>query len=233
MTTEQLADAREMYMAHTMFRREFGLLPDLISGVADGDVARARLVADHAGLVDSVLQHHHRAEDEHLWPRLHVRGGAPASVLVSEMEAQHEQIHATGDQLLSGLVTWRDTASARQGDTLATLAGRLAALLREHLSLEEEKVVPLIEQYITAAEWHQMLENAGMDFTPEQLVLLFGMMMYEGEPAALSMALENMPPEVAAMLRVEAPAAYARHSAELYGTPTPARSGSPAVRAVI
>jgi hypothetical protein len=40
MSSETYADVREMYMAHTMFRREFGLLPALISGVRIGDVTR-------------------------------------------------------------------------------------------------------------------------------------------------------------------------------------------------
>jgi DNA-binding CsgD family transcriptional regulator len=34
MSSEPYADVREMYMAHAMFRREFGLLPALIGGVA-------------------------------------------------------------------------------------------------------------------------------------------------------------------------------------------------------
>lgn len=36
---EPLADARDMFAAHTLFRREFGLMPGLVRAVADGDKA--------------------------------------------------------------------------------------------------------------------------------------------------------------------------------------------------
>lgn len=48
MSSEPYADVREMYMAHAMFRREFGMLPALISGVRAGDAARAEVVAQHS-----------------------------------------------------------------------------------------------------------------------------------------------------------------------------------------
>ena len=42
MTTinEPLADARDMFAVHTMFRREFGLMPGLIRAVTVGDTRR-------------------------------------------------------------------------------------------------------------------------------------------------------------------------------------------------
>ena len=42
-----LADARDMFAAHTLFRREFGLMPGLVRAVAAGDTKRSALVADH------------------------------------------------------------------------------------------------------------------------------------------------------------------------------------------
>lgn len=44
MSIEPLADVRDMYMAHTMFRREIGLAPALIRDVADGDVEEERAI---------------------------------------------------------------------------------------------------------------------------------------------------------------------------------------------
>jgi hypothetical protein len=45
--TEPLADARDMFAVHTMFRREFGMSLDLVRGVMAGDAQRAAAVADH------------------------------------------------------------------------------------------------------------------------------------------------------------------------------------------
>ena len=64
------ADSRAMFVAHAMFRREFGLMPDLVRAVAPGDKQRATLVAEHIALVSSVLSQHHVGEDRHIWPRL-------------------------------------------------------------------------------------------------------------------------------------------------------------------
>ena len=65
-----LADVRDMYVVHRAFRREFGLLPDLIRDVISGDVARAEVVASHLDLVLAGLHMHHTGEDVVLWPLL-------------------------------------------------------------------------------------------------------------------------------------------------------------------
>ncbi|HEY6497437.1 MAG TPA: hypothetical protein VIZ43_29515, partial [Trebonia sp.] len=62
MTEEPLADARDMFAVHTMFRREFGLMPGLIRGTA-ADTGRAAVVAAHVALVAEVLHLHHTGED--------------------------------------------------------------------------------------------------------------------------------------------------------------------------
>ena len=48
-----------MFAVHTMFRREFGLMPGLVRAVAAGDKQRTKLVADHVALVSKVLDLHH------------------------------------------------------------------------------------------------------------------------------------------------------------------------------
>lgn len=53
--------------------------------------------------------------------------------------------------------------------------------------------------------------------------LMFGMVMYEGDPELVEAALANMPPEVGPFMRQTAPQAYAAHAQLVYGTPTPAR----------
>lgn len=99
MDTEPLADVRDMYLAHTMYRREIGLAPALIRGVADGDVERAALIAEHLDLVVTSLDHHHRCEDDHLWQRLE----APANQVRSAHAASIESGHWTADELGVGI----------------------------------------------------------------------------------------------------------------------------------
>ena len=95
MTTvnEPLADARDMFAAHTIFRREFGLMPGLIRAVAAGDKQRSALVADHVAFVSSILNHHHSGEDTYVWPPLQERCPGDCAALVDVMEEQHHAIH--------------------------------------------------------------------------------------------------------------------------------------------
>jgi hypothetical protein len=41
------AETRDMNTIHIVFRREFGLLPDLVQSVAPGDEEHAKGIADH------------------------------------------------------------------------------------------------------------------------------------------------------------------------------------------
>ena len=91
-----LADVRDMYVVHRAFRREFGLLPDLIRDVISGDVARAEVVASHLDLVLAGLHMHHTGEDVVLWPLL-VDRAAPSGDLIATMEAQHHAVDEYAD----------------------------------------------------------------------------------------------------------------------------------------
>jgi hypothetical protein len=60
-----------MVLVHRLFRRELGNASDVIGGVAAGDVKRSGLVAGHLGHMVAGLHHHHAAENELVWPKLH------------------------------------------------------------------------------------------------------------------------------------------------------------------
>ncbi|GHJ41519.1 hemerythrin domain-containing protein [Streptomyces sp. TS71-3] len=226
MTNEPLADVRDMYMAHIMFRREIGLAPALVRDVADGDTERAATVADHLRIVDNSLHHHHVAEDKHLWPRMVERAGAEAEPVVRAMEEQHGAIDTLLDEVRTGLARWRGTAYAAQGEVLADALARLHGRLVEHLATEEDLALPLIQKHVTAAEWGQMLADSAGDVVPEQIPLIFGMMAYEADPDTVRDIIAQMPPELGGAIGDVAAGAYAVHAQQVYGTATPARIGA-------
>jgi hemerythrin-like domain-containing protein len=225
MSNEPYADVREMYMAHTMFRREFGLLPALIAGISAADVARARVIEQHFGLIQLVLHHHHHAEDVALWPRLLSRAGSEAEPVVAAMEAQHTELDKLLANLTAGLRAWRETAEPAQSTALAADASQLERLLGEHLAAEEDRAVPLIARYVTAAEWGEMVAASSADIEPEQMPLLFGLMTYEGDPEVTRKVIEHMPPEVGAVMGRLSSEAFAQYAQRVHGTPTPVKSG--------
>jgi hypothetical protein len=86
------ADARDMKTTHIVFRREFGLLPDLIQSAAPGDEERAKIIADHIRLMSHALVHHHHAEDEVLWPLLLARAPKEVDPVVHVAEGHHQRL---------------------------------------------------------------------------------------------------------------------------------------------
>jgi iron-sulfur cluster repair protein YtfE (RIC family) len=228
MVDEPLADARDMFAVHTMFRREFGLMPGLVRAVTAGDKQRTLFVADHVALVSKVLDLHHSGEDKHVWPRLRERGTAEIASIVGVMEEQHGVIHHGLLQVAAAVESWRDSASVQTRDDLAGAVSQFLPAMQEHLALEEERVVPLIEKYITAAEYALLSQEGNAEVPRETLPTIFGMIMYEADPAVIDTIVAEMPAEIQPVIKDAAAQAYAGYAQQLYGTATPARvTGSP------
>jgi hypothetical protein len=223
MSNEPLADVRDMYMAHIMFRREIGLAADLVRAAA-GDVERAAVVADHLTLVDSVLEHHHQGEDKHIWPKLLDRAG-DAGPIVQVMEEQHGAIDKLVDELRGELARWRVTADPALGTALADTVQELHTRLVEHLATEEAQALPLIERHVTAAEWAAMIADGAQDVPPEQMALMFGLMAYEADPDTVRDIIATLPPEVGSVIGDASAQAFAAYAQRVHGTATPARIG--------
>ena len=214
-----MADVGEMYLVHTMLRREFSLLPDLIRGADRNDAKRRARIGAHAQLVCQILHAHHEGEDVVLWPLLLERAEAEATEIVAVMGEQHHAIAAAHDEAVQRLGDW--CRFGRDGEGFATVLDDLVQVLTEHTALEEKAVLPLAEKYVTAAEWSQVGRH-GMDtFQKRLLPLAFGMLMYEGDPAVVRRTLSNVPPAARLLMPIIAPRAFSRHARRVYGTATP------------
>jgi hemerythrin-like domain-containing protein len=211
------ADTSSMYVVHTMFRREFALLPGLVRGVALKDTARAAVVADHIRLVNDALHRHHSEEDEYLWPRLLERVPKEIDPLVRLVEDQHEVLGDLIRDAGEGLDAWAVGADSIDGRLLAVVLQRLAVQVYEHMSLEEKLVLPLIERHVFASEWAAMEQDIAANISPDIAPVMMGMVIYEG-------GLEVLPPELREPLAEIGPKAYASHCELVHGTPTPPRS---------
>jgi hemerythrin-like domain-containing protein len=220
------ADTRDMFAMHTVLRREFGLMPKLVRGVADGDEARVALVAAHVTLLVTVFTGHHAGEDKHIWPRLRERGTSEMAFLAGVMEEQHEVIDRALSRVEVALAAWRAGRGAHARDALADAIERLSAATGAHLTLEETRVVPLIERYLTPSEYCLLASEATAALPPDLLPVVVGMFRYEADPEVSDLVIAQMPPEIQPLLRKLADNAYAVYAYELYGTPTPPRAAS-------
>jgi hemerythrin-like domain-containing protein len=218
---ESPADSRDMFVAHTMFRREFRMMPDLVRAVTPGDKQRATLVAEHIALVSRVLSQHYVGEDRHIWPRLRNRCAQECGPLLDVIEDQHHAIHTCLLQVSTALQPWRNSASARARGALAAAIDRLIAVITEHLALEEERVGPLIVKHITDAEYAVLAQEDAACIPPGKLPTVLGMIMYHGDRAVSDMILAEMPVEVQPAIKDLAVQAYAAYATDLYGSATP------------
>ena len=158
-----------------------------------------------------------------MWPRLLERCPQDCTSIVAVMENQHQAVHDGLLQVDKALAAWRDSASADTRDLLASVIDQLLPVMKEHLALEEERVVPLIEKYVTQAEYARVAQDQAANTPLEKLATNFGMFMYETAPEVMDMVVADMPAEVQPVIRDLAANAYAAYAQELYGTATPAR----------
>jgi hemerythrin-like domain-containing protein len=229
-TDESLTDQRDMFAAHTMFRREFGLMPDLVRAVRAGDKQGATLVADHVALVSDILSLHHSAEDKYIWPRLRERCPEESASLADVMKAQHHAIHTCLLQVTEAEQAWRDSASADARGALAAAIDQLIAVTTEHLALEEQRVIPLSEKYITDAEYGVLVQEQAAYIPQGKLTAVLGMIMYDSDPAAIDAIVSEMPVEAQPVIKDLAVKAYDAYAAELYRTAEPGAAGlTPAI----
>jgi hemerythrin-like domain-containing protein len=157
---DPLPDTRDMPAAHTMFRREFALMPALVRGVKAGDKERAMVVADHIESLNTLLYHHDQGEGKHLWPKLLERAPVEAFPIVHVMERQHQSLEEIVIEVAEGIRMWRRSGAAPPAKALADALERLLSQADEHMRLEEERVLPIVEKYVTASEWDQMIQEA-------------------------------------------------------------------------
>lgn len=220
-SASETADTRDVVLLHDAFRREFRLLPGLVRETGCGQVARAATVTEHLQLITGFLHHHHTGEDRLLWPVLLDRADAKFAPTVLLMEAQHERV-AEQLELVEGLSTaFAATAGPEEQSALAAACDLLYVLLDEHLSAEENRVLPLAERYISKQEWITMGEEGLGTLPKRQLPIAFGMMSYQGDPEVLADMLAPAPLPIRLLVPPLGRRTFRRYALRVHGTATP------------
>lgn len=223
-------DAFEMALVHSIFRKELKLAPELVCSVQPGQRGRLNRVASHIVNVLAALHHHHMAEDELLWPKL--RDRIPFhSEDIQRMETEHDFIAKTAVSVELRLAEW----IAATGSTITQLATQsratemlvseikaLGELVSDHLSAEEERIVPLINENITDAEWRAITERGGSFLSGRNMwfgVAFVGMALEACTADGRRRFLAGMPPSRRLLVRLFAGRAVTSYRARLEHTP--------------
>ena len=219
--TGTLLDTSVMPTLHTFHRREFRLAGGVVSGVATGDLRRAKVVADHVELLTRHLHHHHTIEDELMWPKLLERVPEELAPIVHLMESQHERVDGLIQQIDALLPAFRETAAADVRERLADLLDTLHVHLVEHLDAEEERLLPIAARTMTQQEWDAMGEAGRSGLPRREMALTFGMYQYEGDPQVIAKMLAEAPPPIRWIVPRLSKRAFAKYAVRVHGTPTP------------
>ena len=117
-----------------------------------------------------------------------------STALIDRMERQHQQIDDTLHTVGARLTRW--AASATGGETLAAALDDHRRALLTHLDEEEDQVLPLIAEHLSAAERAEM-GRLGARRTPRRKgFLVLGALLEEATPDEAAVFLAKLPPPV-------------------------------------
>lgn len=208
--------AREMPLIHRIFRRQFAEVRALVPELSSADGAQVSVVADHLGFLLDGLHMHHTTEDELIWPRLLERVGVDAP-LVERMEEQHHQIDVSVDDVRAAMSAWRTEPTPAASSALADRIGGFLVVLEAHLDEEEQVVVPLIDRYLTEAEWQDVGERAFEKFTPAQRWIATGQLVEVATPEEVAMMFGKLPIPVKVLWHLIGRRKYRRYITSVRG----------------
>ena len=211
-------DTTDMIVLHNAFRREFGLLPALVAGVAPGDRDRARTVVEHLDTELTALHDHHEGEDLILWPAL-LQTPGPDPDLVHTMQTQHDQLDALLDTARTARNAWLAGLDAGQRAALVDALTGIAPALSEHLDLEESRILPLVERYLTEEDWQRLADESRrrLPSDPRRQLVLLGILLEDADRDQQRVIYSEMPVAARLVWRSAGQPLYRRYVHRLRG----------------
>jgi iron-sulfur cluster repair protein YtfE (RIC family) len=181
-----------MFAVHGVFRDGLGAAGVLVGGVAGGDAERVAVIANYYENILSFLEAHHDGEEQLVFPLLRERCDG-AGELMDQMAEQHHEALALLESAKTALAAWPGGDAAAQQAAQARLDA-LCSHLGDHLSEEEQKVLPMAGQYLSMEEWGLLPGHGMANFHGDKIWLILGLIrerMTDGQRAAM---MAHMPP---------------------------------------
>jgi hypothetical protein len=144
------ANTQMMGMVHSALRRDLTRATDALSRrPAPGDAQRVA-IAQHLQALMRFLEQHHVGEDDWLWPTVRRLNPAAAEVL-DQMDADHLAIAPHMGTVSAVAAAYEKAATGRE--SLEQALGDLRGVLDPHLRREEDEMMPIVADTLTAAQW--------------------------------------------------------------------------------
>ncbi|NUT32978.1 MAG: hemerythrin domain-containing protein [Hamadaea sp.] len=138
--------------ARADLRRLAALAGDIDRRTVSCDRRRAIALARYVRQVAGGIRRHHLAQDRHVWPLLDRR--AAAEVDLAELTDDHTALYSLLDTVSAtadAFAAAHTTPAAAQ--RLAYALADLRDLVDEHVVEEQRTVLPLVQRYLSAADW--------------------------------------------------------------------------------
>jgi hemerythrin-like domain-containing protein len=174
-TERRSFDSRRVFRLHAVFRREVGRGAGLVRGVVAGDRAHAQVVAERVRLVDNAVYRHNCAENALLWPKLVSDKPSEADIMVDVMHRQHRALDAMSLGVQAAILAWEDEPTEGRREMLADALDRISDALGEHICATELFLVPLLERFLCAADWSEVIRRGIADCDQETSAALAGL----------------------------------------------------------
>lgn len=157
------ADPLPLRVAHRIIRADLARLTRLVDDVAGRrqrlDRRRAEALVRYLDLFADSIHHHHTLEDDLLWPVLTAAVGD--AIDLGELEEDHGALDPELDRVRAAARHLRE--SPADEEAAMVLAERLAGLrqlLEEHMTEEDEVVLPAITEHLSAEQWKDIERKA-------------------------------------------------------------------------
>ena len=175
-------DAKDLVLAHQAFRRLYSLAPDAVRRTDPTNRKRVAALASTLTTINDALHHHHTVEDTMLWDTLAERKPV-CGLHVELMKQQHGTVARLLAESPAIIRAWRRDPGPEATDALAAMFTEIDAVLTKHLEHEEQRIIPVIEEVLTAREWEKVGAAARATYAPDQVTLFLGLIL-ELMPAA-------------------------------------------------
>ncbi len=184
-------DTHEMVLIHRVIRREIGQLPRLFRSAAN-DRARSKIIGGHAREMLDFLHTHHTGEDELLFPLLRERSML-APELMDRMDAQHAQVNEAVVAISADLPAWTTNADAAAGERMAACIDTTMPTLLDHLTEEEQKLLPVVSTTLTQSEWNALAKHSISAIPVTRRLVILGYITEETDDAERQKFMQVVP----------------------------------------
>lgn len=154
-STAEVPDILGMAIAHRVMLRDLDRTTGIAMAMADGGVSmsrpRVRALVRYLGLLGESIHHHHRAEDDILWPVIEKRAGS--HIDLTPLTEDHEALDPKLDSLGVAVAHFAAEPTQRTAAVVASRLMDMRLMLHEHIAEEERDTFPVIRRYLSVDDW--------------------------------------------------------------------------------